>query len=91
MNTKLTKVAAGWFANADGTVAVVADGVQPPGQARANGAGLDAGVVGREWALAQDPQGRLRDDPQAGQNLGWFDTKRDAVASAASRGLLVAS
>jgi hypothetical protein len=37
-------------------------------------------VTGDEWAAAFDPRGRLREDHGAGDNLDWFDTKREAVA-----------
>ena len=42
--------------------------------------GILAGVTGDEWAAVFDPRGRLREDHGAGDNLDWFDTKREAVA-----------
>lgn len=76
---KLTKVALGWYANADGTWAVVGDA---PGTAatleEADGDGLGCGcATQREWQVAHDPKGGLRESHQAGNTVAWVGTLRD--------------
>lgn len=78
---KFTKVEAGWYATADGQWAVVIDGYGHVSNADRDGDGLLAGVTGNEWAAVHDPAGRLREDHNAGSNIDWFDTKREAVAA----------
>lgn len=77
---KFTKVQKGWYATEDGHWAVVTDGIGYVSQAQREGDGLLCGVTGNEWAAVFDPKGRLREDHKAGDNLDWFDTKREAVA-----------
>lgn len=71
----LTKVTRGWYASADGTWAVVVDGYTPSAALRD-----EEFITGGEWAVVHDPEGRLREDHNAGENLDWFPTKREAVA-----------
>lgn len=78
---KFTKIAAGHYATEDGTYAVVVDGYSYVSEAERNGSGIMAGITGGEWAAVHDPQGRLRTDHNAGHNIDWFPTKRQAVAA----------
>lgn len=71
---KFTKVKRGHYATADGRYAVVQDGY--------TGRDVAEDVFGGEWALVFDPHGRLREHHNDGENLAWFDTKREAVAYA---------
>jgi hypothetical protein len=77
---KFTKIRAGWYATEDGRYAVIVDGYGyvPVADRDYNGSASDG------WSAVIDPQGRLREDHQAGETLDWFDTKRDAVAYCAS-------
>jgi hypothetical protein len=71
---KLSKVQAGWYASEDGCWAVVSEGQgYADAQDRAYGDGNDG------WALVYDRAGGLRKNHNDGENLGWFDTKRDAL------------
>jgi hypothetical protein len=79
---KFTKVDAGWYANADGTVAVISDGYKPVAQRDRDGAGVAAGITGSEWAVVTDDDGRMRREHNAGETHDWFSTKRDAIAFA---------
>jgi hypothetical protein len=74
MSTTFTKVAAGHYATADGRWAAVSDGYAKGQYA------IDHEAVGGEWAACFDPNGGLRDSHQAGENLEWFPTKREAIA-----------
>lgn len=76
---KLSKIAAGHYAAADGRYAVVADGYTAVVSVGADNTGYE-GFQGGEWAAIHDPAGQLRVDHQAGETLDWFPTKRDAVA-----------
>lgn len=77
---KFTKIERGWYANEDGTAAVMSDGyTRTIGLTEADGSGVNAGAA-HEWAAVVDPQGRLRSDSEAGDNLSWFPTKREAIA-----------
>lgn len=78
---KFTKVQAGWYATEDGTYAVVNDGIGYVTIEERDGSGLLAGVTGDEWGAVHDAQGRLRINSNDGDNIDWFDTKRDAVAA----------
>ena len=83
---RFTKVEAGWYATEDGTYAVVSDGYEKGAHIGStgdwkNGSGYE-GFIGGEWALVSDPKGRLRTNPELGENLDWFSTKREAVAAA---------
>jgi hypothetical protein len=79
MSLKLTKIARGWYATEDGTMAVIADGYEPGKTIGAEeGTGYEGFIAG-EWAACVDPYARLREDHQAGSNLDWFDTKREAI------------
>jgi hypothetical protein len=79
---KFTKIAAGHYATADGTYAVIADGYGYVTEAERDGSGIHAGITGGEWAFVRDGQGRLRSDHNVGENIDWFPTKREAVAAA---------
>lgn len=74
---KFTKIEAGHYATEDGRYAVVSDGYSP-GYIRDEYG--DVMGVGGEWAAVYDPHGGLRTDHNAGENLNWFPTKREAVA-----------
>lgn len=82
----LNRIAAGHYASPCGKYAVVQDGYTP-GYLRdprdvANGLPSTADAshgVGGEWAAVVDPEGRLRTNHNAGENLDWFSTKREAV------------
>ena len=75
---KFTKVTRGWYATEDGKWAVIVDGYERVSQADRDGDGMLAGITGREWALARDPEGRLRESHNAGENVDWFPTMRAA-------------
>lgn len=81
---KLTKVTRGWYASADGKVAVEVDGL-PRGVKQGwddhNGVFHDDFGVGGEWSVVFDAEGRLREDTSRGHILDWFPTKREAVAA----------
>jgi hypothetical protein len=77
---KFYKVEKGCYATDDGRWAVVNDGYGYVSQAERDGDGLLAGVTGNQWAAVFDPRGRLREDSGLGENLDWFDTKREAIA-----------
>jgi len=77
---KFHKIEAGWYASEDGRWAVVVDGYGHVSQADRDGDGLLAGITGNQWAAVFSPRGGLDRDHNAGENLDWFDTKRDAVA-----------
>jgi len=79
---KFTKVRPGWYATADGTYALICDGYPPIASVDAEDATGYEGFQGGEWALAHDPRGGLRESNNAGENLGWFTTKREAHAAA---------
>lgn len=86
---KLTRVTAGHYATVDGTVAIVNDGLGRVPQSERDGSGIRAGVTGNEWAVVQDPEGRLREDHNGGDHHGdWFDTKREAIDFARKAGLI---
>ena len=82
MALKFTKIRAGWYATEDGRYAVVSDGLGYISQAETNGSGVNAGVANDGWAAVFDPQGRLREDHNEGDNIDWLDTKREAVERA---------
>jgi hypothetical protein len=71
---KLTKVARGWYATADGIWAVVIDGYTPSAVLRD-----EEFIDGGEWAAVHDPHGNLRVNHNDGTNIDWFPTKREAV------------
>lgn len=76
---KLSKVALGWYASADGTWAVVGDA---PGEAvtleEADGDGVGCGCSTlREWQVLHDAQGRLRSSSNEGTNRAWVGTLRE--------------
>lgn len=82
MDAKLSRVAVGWYATADGTWAVIGDA---PGEVatklEADGGGWDRkpGIntgcsTQREWQIVHDPNGQLRVDSHAGQIVAWCDT-----------------
>ena len=75
MRLKFTKVRAGWYATEDGFFAVVHDGY-PAIQSVAADAHYE-GFIGGEWAAVVGSG--LREDHNAGENLDWFKTKREAV------------
>jgi len=74
MSAVFKRVRRGWYATADGCWAVMSDGLD-----HVTGS-CDYGEAGDGWALVHDPAGRLTSDPEVGENLDWFDTKREAVA-----------
>lgn len=74
---KFTKVRAGFYATEDGRYAVAHDGYEIHGSTEDQ---EEDGLRGNEWGAIYDPAGRLREDNNAGQNLDWLDTKREAVA-----------
>lgn len=78
---KFHRIAAGHYATDDGKWAVVSDGYSPSQSIGADNTGYE-GFTGGEWAAVYDPQGRLRESHNAGENLDWFPTKREAVAFA---------
>lgn len=84
---KFTKVDRGWYATADGHYAVVVDGYKPGAMTFV---GTDGTLVefgqGGEWAAVHDPAGELRKFHNAGENLNWFATKREAIAFLDARG-----
>ena len=71
---KFTKVCAGWYATEDGRYAVVIDGYTPSAELLA-----EESITGGEWVAVFDGLCRLREDNNAGENLDWFTTKRQAV------------
>lgn len=75
---KFKRIQAGWYATEDGRFALVNDGHGFVSQAERDGDGLMAGVTGDEWAAVFSPGGGLTTDHNAGENLEWFDTKREA-------------
>lgn len=81
---KFIKVRAGWYVTEDGHWAVVSDGYGHVTVAEREGDGIMCGMTGGQWATCYDPKGQLRLNHQAGENLDWFDTKREAVALANS-------
>jgi hypothetical protein len=84
---RFTKVARGWYATEDGRYAVVADGYEGSLSVGADvnysrhskAGGGYGGFQGGEWALVYDPAGGLRESHNAGTNVDWFPTKREAV------------
>ena len=78
---KLNRISTGWYASEDGKWAVQSDGYDPIPAYLREGHGVAAGITGGEWAVVHDAQGRLREDSSVGENLNWYDTKREAVAS----------
>jgi hypothetical protein len=79
---KFTKVQAGWYATADGTVAVISDGYTPIAQRDRDGSGVAAGITVGEWAVVTDDAGRMRSEHNAGITHDWFPTKREAIDAA---------
>jgi hypothetical protein len=84
---EFTKIVAGWYATEDGRFAVINDGIGHVTINEYEGAddstGTAIGVVGGEWAFAKDEkEARLRVDNNAGENVDWFATKREAVEAA---------
>lgn len=77
MSMKFTKIEAGWYATEDGRYAVVIDGYKPSAELRDQ-----EFITGGEWATVFDGRGGLRENHNAGENLDWFSTKREAVAHA---------
>lgn len=73
---KLTKVAAGHYASADGKWAVSSEG-----HGYIDKVWQDLGSGNDGWAVVYSPKGGLREDHNAGDNLDWFDTKREAIAA----------
>lgn len=71
---KFTKVAAGHYATEDGRYAAVRDGYTGRGD-------QDFGDFGNEWGAVFSARGELREDHNAGENLDWLDTKREAIAA----------
>jgi hypothetical protein len=76
---KFNRIARGHQATPDGRYAVVIDGYSPIKSAGAEGD--YEGFQGGEWAAIFDPNGELRDDHNAGQNLDWYPTAREAKAA----------
>lgn len=77
---KFTKVQAGWYATEDGRYAVVSEGMN-----YVNADGRSDGADNDGWSASFDPNGQLRTDHNAGENLDWFDTKKEAIAFLVSR------
>ena len=71
-----TKIERGWYATADGRYAVISENAL---SADENSTDF---VTATEWALCSDPNGDLRHSRHAGENVDWFDTKREAVEAA---------
>jgi len=78
---KFNRIAAGHYATEDGCYAVVSDGFGYVSNEQRDGEGLLAGVTGQEWAAVGSSTGGLREDHNAGENLGWYNTKREAVVA----------
>lgn len=76
------KILAGWYASPDGTYAVVRDGYEKSASVGAEVSTGYEGFQGGEWAAVYDPQGRLREDSGAGDNLDWYPKMADAVIGA---------
>lgn len=76
---KLNRIAAGWYASEDGHFAVVKDNTGYVTIEERESDGIMAGLDDDGWAAVHDPGGRLREDEGAGDTLGWFDTKREAL------------
>jgi hypothetical protein len=72
IDPKFTKVANGWYAHEDGSLAIVQDEDESE----------PCGIVGGEWALVRDDRHRLRDDRYAGEVIDWYTTKAAAVLAA---------
>jgi hypothetical protein len=73
---KFNRIERGWQASEDGKYAVIADGYEASKYCGAEGD--YEGFAGGEWAAVYDPQGRLRTADDAGDNLDWFSTAREA-------------
>lgn len=80
---RFTKVASGWYATEDGTKAVIRDRTGyvtiHEREGGDSGHGVQTGLDDDGWSATVDPLGRLREDEGAGDNLNWFDTKREAI------------
>lgn len=86
---KMTRIAAGWYATPDGKHALIGDNpsdvvskLEADGGDLSHAPGIGTGsATQREWQYVHDPQGRLREDHNAGITHGWHDSKRDAQAA----------
>jgi hypothetical protein len=84
MTLTFNRIARGHQATPDGRYAVVQDGYAPgyivDPLALANGANRSeaADGYGGEWAAVYSPNGGLREDHNAGDNIDWFPTAREA-------------
>jgi hypothetical protein len=68
------RIAPGWQATPDGKWGVLSEVVFTDGT---DGKWATSET---EWAAVFDPHGRLRTENNAGDNLAWFDTAREAKA-----------
>lgn len=73
------KVTSGYYVSPDGKYAAMSDGMPSIPLKDLEGSGVAAGITGSEWATVHDPNGELFEDSGAGDNLDWFDTKKEAV------------
>ncbi len=80
MTAKFTKVTAGWYATEDGKYGVINDGLGYVTIEAREGNGVDAGVTGDEWGFIVFKNANGRVENNDGENIDWFDTKREAVA-----------
>ena len=72
---KFTKIAAGHYANADGTYFVAVDSYK-------RGHATDEWVgPGGQWAAVYDRNAEGRIDHNSGETIEWFATKREAIAA----------
>lgn len=86
---KMTRIAAGWYATPDGKHALIGDNpsdvvskLEADGGDLSHAPGIGTGsATQREWQYVHDPQGRLREDHNAGITHGWHDSKRAAQAA----------
>lgn len=81
---KMTKIRSGYYVSPDSRYAVMRDTTGYVTIAERDGRGVSAGTDDDGWSLSFDTIGRLSTNQDAGETLGWFDTKRDAVIAAES-------
>lgn len=72
---------AGFYSLAGTRYAVMADGYEPVAERDREGAGVAAGITGREWAVIRYAEGEEHTG-QGGENMDWFPTMREARAAA---------
>jgi hypothetical protein len=73
IDPEFTKVANGWYAHEDGSLAIIQEkDEENPGESN------DA----EEWALVRDDRHRLREDRYTGEVIDWYTTKAAAVLAA---------